>query len=374
MCTRAGGVRGENLPAAGRGRKRGQGGWRVPAAGGYLPGMTQPPLTTPRKLVIQIPCLNEAASLPTTLAALPRSVPGFDVVEWLVVDDGSTDDTVEVARRLGVDHVVSLPGHQGLATAFRTGLEASLRRGAHVIVNTDADNQYAATSIPDLLAPILEGRALIVVGARPIGEMTHFSPMKRLLQRLGSWVVKVASGTTVADAPSGFRAMHRDAAIRLSVSDRYTYTLETIIQAGRRQIPIVSVPVATNPDLRPSRLVRSTGGYVFRSVATIVRIFILYAPLRFFLMAAAVTALPGVAMIVRFLIRYAAGNGQGNIQSLVLSGALVAVAAVLAIAGVLADLIATNRIMLEEVRARLFAQELERLGTDPAPQGPPPSA
>ncbi|MDP2956849.1 MAG: glycosyltransferase family 2 protein [Longimicrobiales bacterium] len=311
------------------------------------------------KLIIQIPCLNEEASLPATLGDLPRRVEGFDAVEWLVVDDGSTDGTVEVARRMGVDHIVSLPRNQGLATAFRVGLETALKLGADVIVNTDGDNQYSAASIPALLRPILEGRALIVVGERPVAETAHFSLAKRVLQRFGSWVVKVASGTEVADAPSGFRAIHRDAAIRLSVTDRYTYTLETIIQAGRRQIPIVSVPVRTNPNLRPSRLVRSTLGYVARSMATIVRIFILYKPLRFFLLAAAVTLLPGAVMIVRFLIRYAMGNGQGNVQSLVLSGALVAVAAVLAIAGVLADLIATNRIMLEEIRARLLAQELE---------------
>ena len=314
-----------------------------------------------RKLVIQIPCYNEEASLPVTLGELPRSVPGFDAVEWLVVDDGSTDGTAEAARRLGVDHVVSLPRNQGLATAFRTGLETALRLGADVIVNTDADNQYSASCIPDLVAPILRGDALIVVGERPIAGTAGFSPVKRLLQRFGSWVVKVASGTEVADAPSGFRAIHRDAAIRLCVTDRYTYTLETIIQAGRRQIPIVSVPVRTNPDLRPSRLVRSTPSYVARSMVTIVRIFILYKPLRFFLLAALVTFLPGAAMIVRFLFRYAAGHGQGNIQSLVLSGALVAVAALLAIAGILADLIATNRMLLEEVRSRLLAQELERL-------------
>ena len=210
------------------------------------------------------------------------------------------------------------------------------------------------------MAPILEGRALIVVGARPIETTAHFSPLKKLLQRLGSWVVKVASGTQVADAPSGFRAIHRDAAIRLSITDRHTYTLETIIQAGRRHIPIVSVPVDTNPDLRPSRLIQSTGGYVVRSVATILRIFVLYSPLRFFLVGAAVAATPALVMIARFLFHYAMGNGDGNIQSLVLSGALVAVSAVLAIAGVLADLIATNRIMLEEVRARLFTQELEQ--------------
>lgn len=324
-----------------------------------------------RKLVIQIPCYNEAATLPTVLGDLPRRVEGFDVVEWLVVDDGSTDGTARVAREHGADHVVALPRNQGLATAFRAGLEASLRAGADVVVNTDGDNQYRAADVPKLVAPILRGEALIVVGERPIAHTAHFSPLKRFLQRFGSWVVKVASGTEVADAPSGFRAIHRDAALRLSVTDRYTYTLETIIQAGRRQIPIVSVPVATNPDLRPSRLVRSTAGYVVRSMVTIVRIFILYKPLRFFLLAAGVTVLPGLVMIARFLVRYAAGEGQGNVQSLVLSGALVAVAAVLAIAGVLADLIATNRMMLEEVRARLLAQELEGARGGAAPARPP---
>lgn len=322
------------------------------------------------RLVIQIPCWNEAESLPATLQALPRRVEGFGDVLWLVVDDGSTDGTPEVARRLGVDHVVSLPGHQGLATAFRVGVENALRLGADVIVNTDADNQYAAGCIPDLVRPILDGQALIVVGARPIQQIAHFSPLKRLLQRFGSWVVKVASGTEVADAPSGFRAFHRDAAIRLHVTDRYTYTLETIIQAGRRQIPIVSVPVETNPAVRPSRLVRSTAGYITRSMATILRIFILYQPLKFFLTGAVLAFLPAAVMIVRFLIRYALGHGQGNIQSLVLSGALVAVAAVLAIAGVLADLIATNRLLLEDVRARLLARELAGDAPSAPPRGP----
>lgn len=316
------------------------------------------------KLVIQIPCLDEADTLPLVVADLPRVVDGFDAVEWLVVDDGSTDGTAEVARRLGVHNVISLPRHQGLATAFRVGLRTALEMGADVIVNTDGDNQYDASCIPDLVAPILRGEALMVVGARPIAQTSHFSLLKRWLQRFGSWVVRVASGTEVADAPSGFRAFHRDAAIRLSVTDRYTYTLETIIQAGRSQMPIASVPVRTNPDLRPSRLMGSTLGYVARSMATILRIFILYKPLRFFLGASVLAFLPGAAMIVRFLLRYMAGQGQGNVQSLVLSGALVAVSAVLAIAGILADLIATNRMMLEEVRAHVLTQELEgRRGT-----------
>ena len=313
------------------------------------------------KLIIQIPCLNEEATLAITLANLPRAVAGFDRVEWLVIDDGSTDRTVEVARRGGVDHVVSLPTNQGLARAFMAGIEAALRLGADVIVNTDADNQYDARSIPDLVAPILARRALIVVGARPIEEIAHFSPIKKFLQRLGSWVVKQASGTVVADAPSGFRAIHRDAAVRMNVFNSYTYTLETIIQAGRNGIAIASVPVGVNGDLRPSRLVRSIGSYVMRSILTVIRIFVLYKPLRFFLGLAALVALPALIVIVRFLYHFAIGEGAGNIQSLVLAAGLLAVSGILAVGGILADLIATNRRLLEEIRERQLRAELQQV-------------
>ena len=313
-----------------------------------------------RKLIIQIPCLNEEATLAITLADLPRVVPGFERVEWLVVDDGSTDRTVEVARRNGVDHIVSLPTNQGLARAFMAGIEASLRLGADVIINTDADNQYDARSIPALVAPILAREALIVVGARPIDQIEHFSPLKKLLQRLGSWVVKQASGTVVADAPSGFRAIHRDAAIRMNVFNSYTYTLETIIQAGRNGIAIASVPVGVNGDLRPSRLVRSIGSYVMRSIVTVVRIFVLYKPLRFFLGLAALAALPALIVIARFLYHFSIGEGTGNIQSLVLAAGLLAISGVLAVGGILADLIATNRRLLEDIRERLLRAELQR--------------
>ena len=313
-----------------------------------------------RKLIIQIPCLNEEATLAITLADLPRVVPGFERVEWLVVDDGSTDRTVEVARRNGVDHIVSLPTNQGLARAFMAGIEASLRLGADVIINTDADNQYDARSIPALVAPILAREALIVVGARPIDQIEHFSPVKKLLQRLGSWVVKQASGTVVADAPSGFRAIHRDAAVRMNVFNSYTYTLETIIQAGRNGIAIASVPVGVNGDLRPSRLVRSIGSYVARSILTVVRIFVLYKPLRFFLGLAIIVALPAVIVFVRFLYHFAIGEGAGNIQSLVLGAGLLAVSGILAVGGILADLIATNRRLLEEIRERQLRAELQR--------------
>jgi glycosyltransferase involved in cell wall biosynthesis len=297
------------------------------------------------KLIIQIPCYNEEETLPATLADLPREVPGFDTVEWLVIDDGSEDATVEVALRHGVDHVVSLPTNQGLAAAFVAGLEASLRRGADVIVNTDADNQYDASCIPDLTRPILEHRAQIVIGERPITEIEEFSSRKKFLQKLGSAVVKLASGTGIPDAPSGFRAFERDAAMRLYVFNNYTYTLETIIQAGRLNIPITSVPVRVNPMTRPSRLVSSIPGYVIRSVSTILRIFILYKPLRFF---------------ATFLFFYFIGQGGGHIQSLVLAGALLAAAVVFGIGGVIADLVAANRILLQELRYRQIKSEFRQ--------------
>jgi glycosyltransferase involved in cell wall biosynthesis len=235
-----------------------------------------------KKLIIQIPCFNEAAVLPITLRELPRAIAGFEKVEWLVVDDGSIDETATIALQHGVDHVLALSHNQGLARAFIAGLEKALKLGADVIVNIDADNQYSAAFIPALVQPILEKRAQIVVGARPITKIAHFSPIKKVLQRIGSWVVKVVSGTQIEDAPSGFRAIHRDAAMRLYVFSEYTYTLETIIQAGRKSIPIVSVPVEVNPYLRPSKLISSVPNYIFRSVITILRIFVIYKPLRFF--------------------------------------------------------------------------------------------
>jgi glycosyltransferase involved in cell wall biosynthesis len=311
------------------------------------------------KLVIQIPCYNEAPHLPTTLSALPRSVPGFDIIEWLVVDDGSSDSTADVARRHGVHHVVTLPHNKGLAHAFMAGLTTALKAGADVIINTDADNQYDASCIPDLVQPILDGRAQIVIGARPIDAISHFSKVKKILQKLGSYAVRIVSGTNIPDAPSGFRAVHRDAAMRLNVFNSYTYTLETIIQAGRNNIPITSVPVRVNPDMRPSRLVKGNLNYVIRSLTTIIRIFVIYKPLRFFLLLSTATALPGLATISRFLYFYASGDGQGHIQSLVIAAALIACAAVLGIGGLLADLIAANRILLEDLRTKQLHSEVE---------------
>src|SRR6185312_12755240 len=241
--------------------------------------------TSRMKLIIQIPCLNEAATLGTAVATLPRRVEGFEKVEWLVVDDGSTDGTAELARELGVDHVIRHPVNRGLATAFMTGIDAALQHGADVIVNTDADNQYEASDIPLLVRPILEHRADMVIGARPIAQTEHFSWIKKKLQHLGSWAVRIASRTDVTDAPSGFRAMTRETAMRLNVFNAYTYTLETIIQAGLSNLAVVSVPIRTNPDLRPSRLVRSIPNYVKRSLLTILRVFVIYRPMTLFVWA-----------------------------------------------------------------------------------------
>ncbi|MEF3074309.1 glycosyltransferase family 2 protein [Methylobacter sp. Wu1] len=305
------------------------------------------------KLIIQIPCFNEAKTLSIALSALPRTVPGFDTVEWLVIDDGSQDDTVKVARECGVDHVVRHTRNQGLARGFMTGLDACLRLGADVIVNTDADNQYNADDIPALVAPILEHRADIVVGARPIETIEHFSPIKKMLQKLGSWVVRVASNTDIPDAPSGFRAMSRAAAQRLMVFNNYTYTLETIIQAGQKNMAITSVPVRVNEDLRPSRLVKSIPSYIKRSIATIIRIFIIYRPFRFFGTIGAILFGAGFLIGLRFLLNYLSGEGAGHVQSLILAGALLAMGFQAILVAFLADLLAANRKLLEDVRFRL---------------------
>jgi glycosyltransferase involved in cell wall biosynthesis len=309
------------------------------------------------KLIIQIPCFNEAASLPIALSELPKQLPGLDQIELLVIDDGSTDDTVEVARRLGVHHVVGFRRNQGLARAFMLGIHACLERGADVIVNTDADNQYNAQDIPALIQPILERRADLVIGARPIREIEHFSPIKKSLQRFGSWVVRRVSGTDVADAPSGFRAISRDAAFSLNVFNSYTYTLETLIQAGQKGMRVVSVPVRVNGDLRPSRLVKSIPSYVKRSILTIFRIFIVYQPLKFFVTIGAIPFLIGIGLGVRFLVQFFRGEGGGHVQSLILAAVLLLLGFLTFLLAVLADLLSVNRRLLEELqehqRARL---------------------
>lgn len=304
------------------------------------------------KLVIQIPCYNEAATLPVTLSELPDAVAGFDAVEWLVIDDGSTDNTGDVARKHGVHHIVRHVHNQGLARAFMTGLEACLSLGADVIVNTDADNQYQAADIGKLVQPILDHQAEIVIGARPISETQHFSLLKKALQRMGSWAVRVVSGTDIADAPSGFRAFSRDAASKLMVFNEYTYTLETIIQAGQKNISIRSVPVGTNQDLRPSRLVRSIASYVARSFMTIIRIFVVYRPFRFFMTIGSTLFLAGLAIGLRYLYFFFAGEGGGHVQSLILASVLLGMGFQTILIAFVADLLAANRRLLEEQRQR----------------------
>lgn len=307
-----------------------------------------------KKLIIQIPCYNEADTLPVALTELPRQIEGFEMVEWLIIDDGSTDATADVARQHGVHHIVRLPKNQGLARAFSAGLDACLQLGADVIVNTDADNQYNAQDIPLLVQPILEGKAEIVVGARPIQEIAHFSPMKKLLQRLGSWAVRVASQTDIPDAPSGFRAMSREAAMRLNVFNAYTYTLETIIQAGQKNMAITSAPVRVNQDLRPSRLLKSIPSYLQRSLVTIVRIFVVYKPFRFFMTIGLALFGAGFLLGLRFLYYFfILGQGMGRVQSLILASILLSIGFQTMLVAFLADLQAVNRRLTEDLQYRL---------------------
>ena len=312
------------------------------------------------KVIIQIPCYNEAETLGIALSALPREIPGVDKVEWLIIDDGSTDDTVAVARAHGVDHVVQHRRNQGLARGFMTGLRAGLEQGADIIVNTDADNQYNANDIPALVQPLIDGSADMVIGARPIQTIKHFSPVKKFLQRLGSWVVRVASRTSVPDAPSGFRAISRDTARHLVVFNEYTYTLETIIQAGQRNLAIQSVPVRVNEDLRPSRLLKSIPSYIQRSLATIVRVLVIYRPFQFFATIGAIIFGAGVLLGVRFLYLQWTGQGLGNIQSVILSGSLLVVGFQTFLVAFLADLLSANRKLLEDIRAQMLAVRFDK--------------
>jgi len=316
----------------------------------------------PVKLIIQIPCFNEAQTLPVVLDALPRQVAGFEAVEWLIIDDGSQDDTQQVARAHGVDHVIAHTQNQGLAKAFMTGIEAALARGADVIVNTDADNQYRGEDIPRLVEPIVQRRADLVVGERPIQSIEHFSWLKKQLQRLGSWVVRIASGTDIPDAPSGFRAISRQAAAELNVFNGYTYTLETIIQAGQRNMAIVSVPVGVNADLRPSRLVKSIPAYIKRSIVTIVRIFVIYHPFRFFASIGAVALALGGLIGLRFVVYWLLGDGDGHVQSLILAAILLIAGFQTILVAFVADQLAANRQLLQHIRARLLRHS-----------GPPPT-
>jgi glycosyltransferase involved in cell wall biosynthesis len=317
------------------------------------------------KLIIQIPCFNEADQLPQTLAELPREVEGFEATEWLIVDDGSTDETVAVARRFGVDHLVRLTNNKGLAAGFQAGIDTALKLGADVIVNTDADNQYYGPDVSRLVGPILAGRADMVIGDREITAIEHFSPIKKALQRLGSWVVRQASSTSVPDTTSGFRAYNREAAIQMLVVSRFTYTLETIIQAGKLLVAIDHVPIRTNTKTRESRLFPSTGAYVRRNALSIFRIYAQYEPLRVFWSLALLIGVASVGVWIRFAVAYAEGNGKGHVQSLILGAVLFIAAVVVWALGVIGDLLAAQRVMTQRTFVRVRRIELA-LGVGPS--------
>jgi glycosyltransferase involved in cell wall biosynthesis len=330
-----------------------------------------------KKLIIQIPCLNEAETLPATLADLPRSIPGIDVIETLVIDDGSRDGTADVARAAGVDHVLRLRRQKGLAAAFAAGIDASLKRGADFIVNTDADNQYAGHQIATLLQPLLQGQADIVIGDRNIAEVRHMSWRKRQLQRVGSWVVRQVSSTAVPDTTSGFRAYTREAALRMTIVSEFSYTLESIIQAGKKRMAIAHVPIATNPRTRESRLFDSTFSYIKRSAATIVRIYAMYEPLKIFSYIGAAIVAIGVLLCVPFVITYLSGPRQAsgrNLQSLILGAVFMIVGFQVLLIGLLADVISANRKLLEDLVYRVRSLELPGRSNDTDDEAEPPRA
>ena len=311
------------------------------------------------KLIIQIPCYNEAETLEIALNDLPRHIDGIDEIEYLIIDDGSEDDTVEVALSWGVHYVVSFTKNKGLAKGFMAGIDACLEHGADIIVNTDADNQYCGADIEKLVRPILDGQADIVIGERPIDQTEHFSPLKKKLQHFGSWVVRKASKTDIPDAPSGFRALSREAALRINVINDYTYTLETIVQAGRNRMAIMSVPVRTNPELRESRLFKSMFGYVKKSILTIVRAYVMYRPLTFFTVVGLIPFFTGMGLGIRFLYYFCNGSASGHVQSLILASTLLMMGFMTIIIGIQADTIAANRKILEDIRYHIKKQEYE---------------
>ncbi len=331
------------------------------------------------KLIIQIPCWDEEEQLPGTLADLPREVPGFDVVEWLIIDDGSTDRTIEVARENGVDHIVKLTNNKGLAAGFQAGLDACLKLGADVIVNTDADNQYSALDIPLLVEPIVARRADMVIGDRETDTIEHFSPLKKRLQKFGSGVVRAASDTDVPDTTSGFRAYNREAALQMAVVSKYTYTLETIIQAGKLLVATAHVPIRTNEKTRESKLFPSMGAYVRRNAVAITRIYAQYEPLKVFSFIA--LTLFGLSLIpfVRFLVAYIGGEGAGHVQSLIFGAVLFNSAVVVGVLGIIGDLLYSQRVMAQRTYEKIRRIELE-LGVPPShyepgakPTGQPPT-
>lgn len=315
------------------------------------------------KLIIQIPCYNEAETLTITLNDLPKAIEGIDEIEYLVINDGSVDDTVEVAKRWGVHHVVDLRRNKGLAKGFMAGLDACLRNGADIIVNTDADNQYCGEDIAKLIRPILDKKADMVIGERPIDTTEHFSWIKKKLQHLGSWVVRKASGTNIPDAPSGFRAFSREAAMRINVVNDYTYTLETIVQAGRNRMAVVSVPIRTNPELRKSRLFHSMFGYIKKSVLTIFRALLMYKPLYCFTLVALIPSAIGFGIGIRFLVYFFSGRGNGHTQSLMLACTLIIIGFITFVIGMLADVISANRKILEDTQYHVKKMEYDLVNT-----------
>lgn len=311
------------------------------------------------KLVIQIPCYNEEKALPITLKDLPKKIEGIDEIEVLIINDGSKDNTVDVAKSLGVKHVVNMPHNCGLAKAFVAGLQKSLEIGADIIVNTDADNQYCANDIEKLVKPILAGDADIVIGTRPVSKIEHFSPLKKILQKLGSCVMRLISSTEVEDAPSGFRAFSRNSALQLNVFDNYTYTLETIIQARAKGLILKCVPINVNANLRKSKLVKSMFDYIIRSVFTMIRMFIIYRPFRFFAIIAGLFLTLGTILGLRFLYYYVFSSGNGHIQSLILSAILIITGVQIAVIAVLSELMSINRKLLEDIQKRIKLQDLK---------------
>lgn len=312
------------------------------------------------KLIIQIPCYNEAETLEIALNDLPKHIEGIDEIEYLIINDGSKDNTVEVAKKWGVHYVVNFRRNKGLAKGFMAGLDACLRNGADIIVNTDADNQYCGEDIEKLVRPIIEGKTDIVIGERPIDQTEHFSPLKKKLQHFGSWVVRKASNSMIPDAPSGFRAYSREAAMRLNVTNEYTYTLETIVQAGREKIAMESVPIRTNAELRPSRLFNSMMGYVKKSMVTIIRAFMMYKPLKFFTIVGLIPFLVGAGLGVRYIVFLCMRQTGGHVQSLILASILIMMGFMTIIIGLQADIIAANRKILEDIQYRVRKLEYDK--------------